>query len=375
MNQIEVVGARIHNLKNISIKIPKNKIVAITGVSGSGKSSLAFDILFEEGMRRYLQSIGVPPKVEKEKPFDLLSGLSPTVAVEQRTARIVSPRSTVGTKTTIYTLLRHLFALESIKMCQICQVPVETDLSCPTCGMKAVNLEIKHFSFNEPSGMCLECKGRGYIAEFREEKLVPDPTKNLLEICANGSAAFGDMKSFTKGLADVMNFDINTPYNELPQKIRDIFLYGTDKKMQFKWKSRRFEGTIETKFEGIIPHLERALAKSTSVYRRNKIEKNFMTKVTCPSCHGYKVNEQARTALINGKHIGELGTMTINELTEFLKNLDDFQVRTSHGKALKSEIIVRLGKSNLVGLSYLSLNRSMTTLSGGELQRLSLMSH
>ncbi|MFX0204974.1 MAG: excinuclease ABC subunit UvrA [Candidatus Hodarchaeota archaeon] len=374
MNQIEVVGARIHNLKNINVNIPKNKIIVITGVSGSGKSSLAFDILFEEGMRRYLSSIGVPPKVEKEKPFDLLSGLSPTVAVEQRTARMLSPRSTVGTKTTIYTLLRHLFALESLKLCQICQVPVDADLSCPTCGMKAVNLEIKHFSFNEPSGMCLECKGRGYIAEFREEKLIPDPTKNLLEICASGSAAFGDMKNFTIGLAEVMEFDINTPYNELPPKIQDIFLYGTDKKMQFKWKSRRFEGLIEAKFEGIIPHLERAMAKTTSAYRRNKIEKNFMTKVTCPDCHGFKVNNQARTALINGKHIGELGTMTIAELINFLKETDSY-LKTSHGKALKNEIVKRLEKSTLVGLSYLSLNRSMTTLSGGELQRLSLMSH
>ncbi|MFX1506779.1 MAG: excinuclease ABC subunit UvrA [Promethearchaeota archaeon] len=374
MNQIEVVGARIHNLKNINVNIPKNKIIVITGVSGSGKSSLAFDILFEEGMRRYLSSIGVPPKVEKEKPFDLLCGLSPTIAVEQRTARMVSPRSTVGTKTTIYTLLRHLFALESQKLCQICQVPVEADLYCPTCGMKATNLEIKHFSFNEPSGMCLECKGRGYIAEFREEKLIPDPNKNLLEICASGSAAFGDMKNFTIGLAELMEFDINTPYNELPQKIQDIFLYGTDKKMQFKWKSRRFEGLIEAKFEGIIPHLERAMTKTTSAYRRNKIEKNFMTKITCPDCHGFKVNEQARTALINGKHIGELGTMTIAELISFLKETDS-HLKTSHGKALKNEIVKRLEKSNLVGLSYLSLNRSMTTLSGGELQRLSLMSH
>ena len=375
MDQIEVVGARIHNLKNINVNIPKNKIVAITGVSGSGKSSLAFDILFDEGMRRYLQSIGLPSRVEKEKPFDLLTGLSPTVAVEQRTTRIVNPRSTVGTKTTMYTFLRHLFALESEKLCPICQIPVESDLSCPTCGMKAVNLEIKHFSFNEPSGMCLDCRGRGYIAEFREEKLVPDSSKNLLQICANGSAAFGDMKNFTKGLAEVMNFDINTPFNKLAQEIRDIFLYGTDKKMQFKWKSRRFEGTIETKFEGIIPHLQRAMAKSTSTYRRNKIEKNFMTKVTCPSCHGYKINEQARNALINSIHIGELGTITIYELIDFLKNLDDTHVKTSHGKALKNEIIKRLEKSKLVGLSYLSLNRSMTTLSGGELQRLSLMSH
>ncbi|MFX0201073.1 MAG: excinuclease ABC subunit UvrA, partial [Candidatus Hodarchaeota archaeon] len=375
MNQIEVVGARIHNLKNINVKIPKNKIVAITGVSGSGKSSLAFDLLFEEGMRRYLQSIGLPPKVEKEKPFDLMSGLSPTVAVEQRTTRIVNPRSTVGTKTMIYTFLRHLYALESKKLCPICGIPVDNDLSCPTCGMKAVNLEIKHFSFNEPSGMCLECKGRGYIQEFREEKIVPDPTKNLLQICAAASGAFGDMKNFTKGLAEALNFDINTPYQKLPQKIQDIFLYGTEKKMQLKWKSRRFEGTIEAKYEGIIPHLERAMAQSTSAYRIEKITRDYMTKITCPSCHGYKINEQARNAVINGKHIGELGNMTIEELIDVIRTLNDTHVKTSHGKALKNEIMKRLEKTKLVGLSYLNLNRSMTTLSGGEIQRLSLMSH
>ena len=375
MNQIEVVGARIHNLKNINVKIPKNKIVAITGVSGSGKSSLAFDLLFDEGMRRYLQSIGLPPKVEKEKPFDLLSGLSPTVAVEQRTTRIVNPRSTVGTKTMIYTLLRHLYALESEKLCLICGHPVDGNLSCPTCSMKANSLEIKHFSFNEPSGMCLECKGRGYIQEFREEKIVPDKSKNLLQICAAGSGAFGDMKNFTKGLAEALNFDINTPYQELPQEIRDVFLYGTEKKMQLKWKSRRFEGTIETKYEGIIPHLERAMAKSTSRYRIEKITRHYMTKITCPSCYGYKINEQARNAVINGKHIGELGNMTIEELLDFLRTVNDTHVKTSHGKALKNEIMKRLEKTKLVGLSYLNLNRSMTTLSGGEIQRLSLMSH
>ncbi|MFQ6125323.1 MAG: excinuclease ABC subunit UvrA [Candidatus Heimdallarchaeota archaeon] len=375
MNQIEVVGARIHNLKNINLKIPKNKIVAITGVSGSGKSSLAFDLLFDEGMRRYLQSLGLPPKVEKEKPFDLLSGLSPTVAIEQRTTRIINPRSTVGTKSMIYTLLRHLYTLESKQLCPICGIPANNDHSCPTCGMKAINLEIKHFSFNEPSGMCLECKGRGYIQEFREEKIVPDPTKNLLQICAAASGAFGDMKNFTKGLAEALNFDINTPYQELPQEIQDIFLYGTEKKMQFKWKSRRFEGTIEAKFEGVIPHLQRAMAQSTSAYRRSKIEKHYMTKITCPTCHGYRINEQARNAMINGKHLGELSNMTIDELIDFLRTLDGNHIKSSHGKALKDEIITRLKKARLVGLSYLTLNRSMTTLSGGELQRLSLMAH
>ena len=153
MDEIKVIGARIHNLKNISLKIPKNKIIMITGVSGSGKSSLAFDILFEEGMNRYLQSIGFPPKFEDEKPFDLIEGLSPTVAVEQRTTRIFNPRSTVGTKTGLYSLLRMLFATEGILICPICKEPVnEATLECDLCGMVVERKQIKHFSFTEPSG-------------------------------------------------------------------------------------------------------------------------------------------------------------------------------------------------------------------------------
>ena len=354
MNNIEVVGARIHNLKNISVKIPKNKIVTITGVSGSGKSSLAFDILFEEGRRRYLQSIGFPYYIEKEKPFDLLNGLSPTVAVEQRTALYVNPRSTVGTKTMIYTLLRQLYTLESTK---------------------AGSLEFKHFTFNDPNGWCPNCKGQGYIQEFHEKKIVPDPTKNLLQICEEGSAAFGSMKNFTKGLAESMDFDINTPYNKLPQKIREIFLYGSDEKMKIKWRSERFEGVFDTKFEGIIPYLWRVLAKTTSAYRINKIEKKFMTKVTCPSCYGYRIKEQVTNATINGKHIGELANMPMDELIDFFKKLVDTHVKTVQGKAIKDEIIKRSEKSRLAGISYLSLNRSMTTLSGGEVQRLNLMIH
>ncbi len=120
MDEIKVVGARIHNLKNVNVDIPKGKMIVITGVSGSGKSSLAFDIIFDEGMNRYLQSIGFPPKFEDEKPFDYIEGLSPTVAVEQRTTRIFNPRSTVGTKTGFYGMLRMLYATEGVLICPIC---------------------------------------------------------------------------------------------------------------------------------------------------------------------------------------------------------------------------------------------------------------
>lgn len=152
MDEIKIVGARIHNLKSLNVNIPKKKITLITGVSGSGKSSLAFDIIFNEGMNRYLQAIGFPPKLEDEKPFDLIEGLSPTVAVEQRTTRAFNPRSTVGTKTIIYNLLRMLYAIEGELLCPICKIPVDENLECKQCGMVRDRVEIKHFSFNEPSG-------------------------------------------------------------------------------------------------------------------------------------------------------------------------------------------------------------------------------
>ncbi len=375
MDEIKITGARIHNLKNLDVNIPKNQIIAITGVSGSGKSSLAFDVLFEEGRARYLEAIGFPPKVQDEKPFDSILGLSPTIAIEQRTVRLANPRSTVGTKTTIYTDLRRFYATEGKILCPICKVAVNKNLDCENCGMRVIRKEIKHFSFNEPSGMCLECKGRGFIMDFLEEKIITDPNKNLLEICKAGSGAFGDMKNFTKALAEALNFDINTPYIDLPQNIKDIFLYGTDKTMQLKWKSRRFEGLIETKYEGIIPHLKRAMEKSISAYRRSKIEENFMTKIKCPECNGYRINQQAREVTIADKHIGQLNLMDAEQLIEFIDNLDNKHIITSHGRALIKLIKKNLNKLKLVGLSYLTLNRPIPTLSGGELQRLSLMAH
>lgn len=173
-------------------------------MSGSGKSSLAFDTIFDEGLRRYMQAVGYPPRGSDEAPFDMITGLSPTIAVEQRTTRVVNPRSTVGTKTIIYNLLRMFYAIEGVLICPICKESVEKPtLECDICGMQVEPLQIKHFSFNEPSGMCLECKGRGYIMHFTEELIVKDPNLDLIEITKAGSGCFADQLHWVEQLGDI----------------------------------------------------------------------------------------------------------------------------------------------------------------------------
>jgi excinuclease ABC subunit A len=375
MDKIKVVGARLHNLKDLNVEIPKKKMVLVTGLSGSGKSSLAFDIIFDEGMNRYLQSIGFPPKFEDEKPFDLLEGLSPTVAVEQRTTRLFNPRSTVGTKTRLYNLLRMLYATDGTLICPICKEPVNEILECDICGMVVERLEIKHFSFNEPSGMCLACKGRGYQMQLTEELIVQDYNKNLIQITKAGSAVFADQIRFVEQLPKFYDFDMKTSYKDLPEKVKQVFLYGSGKPLPFVWDSKTFTGTLEREFEGIIPHIERALTESKSAYRRDKIHKNFMSLKKCDECGGYKINEQARSVRIGEKHIGELAIMPINQLILFLEELKKKNIKTVQGQNISELIIKGLSSMRDVGLSYIHLNRALPTLSGGELQRLSLMTH
>ncbi|MCJ7647526.1 MAG: excinuclease ABC subunit UvrA, partial [Candidatus Lokiarchaeota archaeon] len=218
----------------------------------------------------------------------------------------------------------------------------------------------------------MACKGRGYQLYLTEELIVQDYNKNLIQITKAGSAVFADQIRFVEQLPKFYDFDIKTPYKDLPDDIKRVYLYGSGKELSFEWDSKTFTGTLKRVFEGVIPHIKRALSESKSAYRRDKIHKNFMSLKKCDECEGYRINEQAREVKMGGKHIGELGMMPIDQLISFLEKLEPTTVQ---GKNLCELVIKGLNNMRDVGLSYINLHRALPTLSGGELQRLSLMTH
>jgi excinuclease ABC subunit A len=222
--------------------------------------------------------------------------------------------------------------------------------------------------------LCLNCKGRGFTSHLTEELIIQDENWNLVEITKAGSAVFADQLRFVEQLPKFYDFDGNTPYKDLSDEIKKVFLYGSGKKLPFEWDSKTFTGTLEREFEGIIPHVDRALKESKSSYRRNKA-KNFMAIMKCDECDGYRINEQAREIKINGKHIGEIAMIPVDELNKFLSELTENHVKTPQGKSIIETIIKGIQNMIDVGLSYIHLNRTLPSLSGGELQRLSLMTH
>ncbi len=225
--------------------------------------------------------------------------------------------------------------------------------------------------------MCLACKGRGFTMEFTEELIVKDFNMNIVEITKAGSAVFADQTRWVEQLGDFYDFDINTPYKDLSHKIKQLFLYGSEgKKLPFRMESKNFSGVMKQRvYEGIIPHIERAMATSKSSYRRTKINKFYSAKKKCDDCHGFRINEEARDIKIAEKHVGELATMAIDDLIEFLNGLTEEHVKTEQGKSMVDKSLKRLKNMVNVGLSYLHLNRGTVTLSGGEIQRLALMTH
>jgi excinuclease ABC A subunit len=353
MKHIDIKGARLHNLKNIDIRIPKDKLVVVTGVSGSGKSSLVFDIIFEEGKKQYLQSIGIIPGITEEDKFDQISGIGPTVAVQQAIIRQSNPRSVVGTKTNILAYLGMLYAREGCMNCSICGTRVDANLVCEECGNTEERLEANYFSFNSPKGMCLNCEGRGVHFELVLEKLVPNDNITLSQVLTKAGVA----ASFRHLLKGRLKDFVDTPFSQMPEEAKDHILYGVQ--IQHPYPRRSLS---------LFSRLRNLLSKGEDVG-------GVMVRSSCPYCEGYRVGEEARRVTLGGKHIGHVGVMTIVELQAFLENLQTQAALSVFGHNLIQELLQKTGYLIQVGLGHLSSYRPMPTLSGGEIQRVFLTSH
>lgn len=495
---IIIKGAREHNLKNIDVKIPREKLVVLTGLSGSGKSSLAFDTIYAEGQRRYVESLSSYARMflgQMEKPdVDYIDGLSPAISIDQKTTS-KNPRSTVGTVTEIYDYLRLLYARIGIPHCPKCGKEVQRqsidqivdkvmslgegtkiqilapvirgkkgehkkvfenarksgyvrvkadgeqyDLSepielkktqkhnieiiidrliirenivqrltdsletaialtgdvvlveviggesmsfsqnfaCDDCGISLQELTPRLFSFNNPYGACDNCDGLGALSKIDPDLVIADENLSIINgaISATGWANANKKDSmaymYFTALADYYRFDVNTPYKDLPKDIQNIILYGTgDTNIPMNYERSYGSGKYSVPFEGVITNLERRYNANTYDYVKNDIER-YVNDVTCPKCHGARLNDEVLAVTINGVNIYEFTTMSIQKEMDFVNSLELTDREKMIGEQILKEIKARLQFLLDVGLDYLSLSRSAGTLSGGEAQRIRL---
>ena len=495
---IKIRGANEHNLKNIDVDIPRNELVVLTGMSGSGKSSLAFDTIYAEGQRRYMESLSSYARQflgQMEKPnVEKIEGLSPAISIDQKSTNR-NPRSTVGTVTEIYDYFRLLYARIGIPHCpncgreiskqtvdqmvdQIMALPEGTRLqllapvvrgrkgrhekvlerakrsgyvrvridgnlyelteeisldknikhnieivvdrlavkpgierrladsienvlnlaenllvvdiiggepmtfsqsfSCPDCGIGISEIEPRSFSFNNPFGACPECSGLGYKMEFAIELMIPDQRLSINQgaIAVTGWQSCMDKTSFTNALLRALckeyNFDLDTPFEEYPEKIREILVHGTGgKEVEVHYQGQRGSGVYPVAFEGLIRNVERKYRETFSETMKQEYE-SFMRITPCRECKGMRLKEESLAVTVCDKNIYEITSESILELNEFLKNMQLTSQQLLIGKQLLKEIRARVGFLVDVGLEYLSLSRATATLSGGEAQRIRL---
>ena len=497
-DKIVIHGARAHNLKNIDVEIPRDKLVVVTGLSGSGKSSLAFDTLYAEGQRRYVESLSAYARQflgNMEKPdVDSIDGLSPAISIDQKTTS-KNPRSTVGTATEINDYLRLLYARVGTPYCinghgaitassveqivdQVLELPerqrlqilapiirkkkgqhkniiekvqkdgyvrvridgeiydvtevpelskskqhtievvvdrivlkegirsrlfdsIEAALriadgyvvidtmdgkellfsehyACPVCGFTVPELEPRLFSFNAPFGSCPDCDGLGIKLEVDLDLVVPDDRLTLRE---GALAPWNPISSnyYPQMLEQAMihfGIDMDTPFSDLTQEEKDLVLYGSNgKEFHFHYENE-FGGVrdIEIPFEGVVNNIHRRFRETNSDFTRNQM-RSYMNELTCATCHGYRLNDQALSVRVGGErgmHIGEVSDLSI---ADHLKAVDQLVLTDNEAtiaRPILKEIKDRLTFLNNVGLNYLTLSRSAGTLSGGESQRIRL---
>lgn len=344
---IEITGARIHNLKEMTVRIPRGKLTVITGVSGSGKSSLAFDTLFEEGKRRYLMFSGAQFMVDSTANFDSITGLSPTVAVEQRVIRQSNPRSTVGTRTKIGNLLAILFAAYGHRD------PAYDD---------GQPMSMEYFQRNSPKGMCVKCLGTGQFHYLDEAIIVPmdKPIKALFDGFIMKHRFY---RSNFKKFCEIYDVDVNDTIGSLTEEVQTLLRYGC--------RRSGFIGAVVI-FHEMYKHSTSKNARHNGADKEVVLWGVRAERTVCPKCNGHGIGEHAIHTTIAGKTISELEQLEVGELLRFLQA---YKEELPSGRALIDEMTLKLSCMSDVGLYHLSLSRAVPTLSGGEIQRLFLASY
>ena len=492
---IRIRGARENNLKELNVDIPRNQFVVFTGLSGSGKSSLAFDTIYAEGQRRYMESLSSYARQflgQMEKPnVDSIEGLPPAISIDQKSTNR-NPRSTVGTVTEIYDYFRLLYARIGIPHCpkcgkvisrqsvdqmvdQIMALPERTKIqllapvvrgrkgrhekvleqakrsgyvrvmidgsqyelseeitldknlkhnisiivdrlvvkpdiekrltdsvenladgllvvdtmdgnqlnfsqsfSCPDCGISMEEIEPRSFSFNNPFGACPSCAGLGYKMEFDEDLMIPDKTVSIADgaITVLGWQSCTDKSSYTRAVLDALaeeyDFSLSTPFCEYPKKIHDILIYGTNgKSVKVHYRGQRGVGVYDVAFEGLIKNVERRYRETGSDSTKQEYE-TFMRVTPCQACHGQRLKPTSLGVTVGDKNIFEVTSLSIDNLQEFMQNLELSEQQLLIGKQILKEIRARVSFLADVGLNYLTLARGTASLSGGEAQRIRL---
>ncbi|MHB0874984.1 MAG: excinuclease ABC subunit UvrA [Anaerolineae bacterium] len=401
---ITIKGARLHNLKNVTLTIPKNRLVVFTGLSGSGKSTLAFDTLHKEGQRQYLESLGLVGYGLSKPQVDAIIGLSPSISVDQHLTNR-SPRSTVGTVTEVFTYLRVLFARLGHRPCPACgadippeqdvdgevwddeagddavdQVPEDTDAyPCPACGALAPRMAMGHFSFNKPAGACPACTGLGVVHEARVEQLV-DEERSIVDGAVYGWDAF-TIERYVACLRAAGEhygfvFDAALPVKALGPAQRDLLLHGVNSP-QFRRHYPHVQPPATVRhgrFEGVLTNLLRRYADHIQDADYRERMDRFLFQQTCPECQGTRLRPASRQVTVVGQNIVAVSRLPLAQLADWIERLRDGMPSEEWiiAEPIVTDLRERVRRLVDVGVGYLTLERSSPTLSAGEAQRLCL---
>src|SRR5437773_1555793 len=389
-DQITIRGAREHNLKNVTLSIPRDKLVVFTGLSGSGKSSLAFDTIYAEGQRRYVESLSAYARQflgQMEKPdVDIIEGLSPAISIDQK-GTSKNPRSTVGTVTEVYDYLRLLYARVGRPHCPVCgrevrrqtvdqgeDIQMSQDDACPYDGTNVPEPEPRNFSFNNPHGACPVCTGIGSQLVVDGDLIVPDPSLSLRE---GAIAAWSKSQFFYPELLESVSkyfgIDMDKPWSKVPKQHRDVLLNGTgDKKIRFGYKNQYGHSRwYEAPFEGVVANLQRRYEETQSEYLKAELER-YMSDKPCPACKGSRLKPESLAVTVSGNSIAGVSRLSVSKAIEFFAKLDLTEREHLIARGILKEIRERLQFMIDVGLDYLTIERGANSLSGGESQRIRL---